>query len=79
MNFIDDAFFKNKDEFKINWQLAGRCTGNWSYSASINIRSQFSQGYKSRTEHILVSDFMSPGYFDIAAGFTYAKAAVPSR
>ena len=52
---------------------------NWSYSASINIRSQFSQGYKSRTEHILVSDFMSPGYFDIAAGFTYAKAGSPFK
>ena len=54
MNFIDDAFFKNKDEFKINWQLGWEMHRNWSYSASINIRSQFSQGYKSRTEHILV-------------------------
>ena len=79
MNFIDDAFFKNKDEFKINWQLGWEMHRNWSYSASINIRSQFSQGYKSRTEHILVSDFMSPGYFDIAAGFTYAKAGSPFK
>lgn len=79
MNFIDDAFFKNKDEFKLNWQLGWEMHRNWSYSASINIRSQFSQGYKSRTEHILVSDFMSPGYFDIAAGFTYAKADSPFK
>ncbi len=79
MNFIDDAFFKNKDEFKLNGQLGWQMHRNWSYSASINIRSQFSQGYKSRTEHILVSDFLSPGYFDIAAGFTFLKEGNPFK
>lgn len=79
MNFIDEAFFKNKDEFKISWQLGWEMHKNWSYSASANIRSQFSTGYKSRTEQIVVSDFMSPGYFDIAGGFTYASAASPFK
>ncbi len=73
MNFIDDAFFKNKDEFKINAQLGWTMHRNWSYSASMNIRSQFSTGYKSRTEHEIVSGFMAPGYFDIAGGFTYSN------
>ena len=72
--------FQEQGRIKINWQRwAGDATATGLYSASINIRSQFSQGYKSRTEHILVSDFMSPGYFDIAAGFTYAKAGSPFK
>lgn len=79
MNFIDDAFFKNKDEFKISWQLGWTMHKNWSYSASANIRSQFTTGYKSRTERIVVSDFMSPGYFDLAGGFTYAKGGSPFK
>ena len=79
VDYRDDAFFKNKDEFKLNGQLGWQMHRNWSYSASINIRSQFSQGYKSRTEHILVSDFLSPGYFDIAAGFTFLKEGNPFK
>ena len=73
LNFIDDAFFKNKDEFKISWQMGWQMRRKWSYSASANLRSQFSTGYKSRTEHEVVSEFMAPGYFDLAAGFSYAS------
>lgn len=79
LNFIDEAVFKNKDEFKINWQLGWAITKNWSYSASFNIRSQFSDGFKSRTERIIVSRFMAPGYFDLAAGFTYARPKSPFK
>ena len=77
LNFIDDAFFKNKDEFKINWQLGWQMHRYWSYSTSFSIRSQFSPGYESRTDHTLVSDFMSPGYFDISAGFSYTTDNSP--
>lgn len=79
MNFIDEAFFKNKDEFKISWQLGWTMHNSWSYSASANIRSQFTTGYKSRTERIVVSDFMSPGYFDLAGGFTYSRVGSPFK
>lgn len=79
LNFIDESFFKNKDEFKINAQLGWAINKNWSYSASLNIRSQFTDGYKSRTERLLVSRFMAPGYFDLAVGFTYAKPNSPFK
>ena len=79
MNFIDDALFKNKDEFKINSQMGWALQRGWSYSTSVNLRSQFAKGYKSRTEKIMESRFMAPGYFDIAVGFTYAPKKIPFK
>lgn len=66
----------SKSSWQLGWEMHRQLV---LLRLMINIRSQFSQGYKSRTEHILVSDFMSPGYFDIAAGFTYAKAGSPFK
>ena len=79
MNYIEDAFFKNVDEFKLGFQFGWNMHRNWSYSASANIRSQFTTGYESRTDHSIVSDFMSPGYFDIAGGFSYARPNGPIK
>ena len=47
---------------------------NWSYGSILNFRSQFVNGYKSRTEQKkehLKSKFMTPGYLDISLGITY--------
>ena len=79
MNYIDDAFFKNVDEFKLGFQFGWNMHRNWSYSASANLRSQFTTGYESRTDHSIVSDFMSPGYFDIAGGFSYSRPGGPIK
>ena len=46
----------------------------WSYSASANLRSQWSKGYKSVTEKILVSNFMSPGTLTLGVGFSCYRA-----
>ena len=79
MNYIEDAFFKNVDEFKLGFQFGWFMHRNWSYSASTNLRSQFTAGYESRTDHSIVSDFMSPGYFDVAVGFSYARPNGPIK
>lgn len=79
MNYIDGKLFKNKDEFRINAQLGLTAAGNWSYSMTSNLRSQFAPGKKSRTDETVVSKFMSPGYFDIAAGFTYSRKDFPLK
>ena len=47
---------------------------NWSYGSIFKFRSQFVNGYVSRTEQErkhLKSTFMTPGYLDISFGFTY--------
>ncbi len=77
MNYIDDKLFKNEDEFKINAISSWKMQRNWSYAASTNLRSQFSVGRKSRTDDTKVSNFMAPGFFDIAVGFNYKKDKSP--
>ena len=47
---------------------------NWSYGSILQFRSQFVNGYKSRSEQEkkhLKSKFMTPGYLDISLGITY--------
>lgn len=68
------VWFKNQDEFEISTAPKFKMSKNWAYGAIIKFRSQFVNGYKSRTEQErenLKSRFMTPGYLDISLGFTY--------
>ena len=71
MNVISGTTFKNLDYFIFNLNTGWAISKIWSYSASANLRSQWSKGYKSVTEKILVSNFMSPGTLTLGVGFTY--------
>ncbi len=77
LNVIDDKVFKNEDEFKLNILSTWRMSGNWSYAATGNIRSQFSRGQKSRTDTTTVSNFMAPGFIDVSVGFNYHREGSP--
>ena len=68
------VWFKNLDEFYISVSPAFKMSKNWSYGSIFKFRSQFVNGYVSRTEQErkhLKSTFMTPGYLDISFGFTY--------
>ena len=75
---VDDneegIWFKNQDEFEISTAPSFKMTKNWSYGVIAKFRSQFVNGYKSRTEQEekdLKSKFMTPAYLDISLGITY--------
>ena len=75
---VDDKeegiWFKNQDEFEISTAPSFKMTKNGSYGSILNFRSQFVNGYKSRTEQEeadLKSKFMTPAYLDISLGITY--------
>ena len=75
---VDDKeegiWFKTQDEFEISTAPAFKMTKNWSYGVIAKFRSQFVNGYKSRTEQEeadLKSKFMTPAYLDISLGITY--------
>lgn len=74
-----DNFFKNKDEFKFNLNMGWTMKKNWSYSATANFRSQFTKGYPKRKDYTLTSNFLAPGYFDVAVGFTYKDPKKPFK
>ncbi len=68
------VWFKNQDEFAVSIAPAFKMSKNWSYGATFQFRSQFVNGYKSRTEQKrehLKSTFMTPGYLDLSLGITY--------
>ena len=67
-------WFKNQDEFAVSIAPSFKMSKNWSYGAIFKFRSQFVNGYKSRTEQEeehMKSKFMSPGYLDLSFGITY--------
>lgn len=67
-------WFKDQDELSISVAPSFKMFENWSYGSIIKFRSQFSNGYFSRTqqrEEHLKSTFMSPGYLDMSFGLTY--------
>ncbi len=67
-------WFKNQDEFDISVAPSFKMSKNWSYGAIFKFRSQFANGYISRTQQEdfeRKSAFMAPGYLDISLGITY--------
>ncbi len=78
MNYIDEVWFKNQDLLKLyflsSWKLKEQgALRNWAYSFSAGFATQFSQGFKSRTEKILWSNFMAPGTLNLGVGLTYTS------
>ena len=70
----EGIWFKNQDECVIWINPSFAMSKNWSYGSTIQFRSQFVNGYVSRTEQRrehLKSKFMTPGYLDISFGVTY--------
>lgn len=70
----DGIWFKNQDEFLISTAPSFRMARNWSYGSILKFRSQFANGYISRTQQEdfeRKSAFMAPGYLDISLGITY--------
>lgn len=68
-------WFKNVDEIVLATSPQWAMVKNWTYGANVKFRTQFARGYEARTDHYnnidAVSNFMTPGYFDVSAGFTY--------
>lgn len=67
-------WFKNQDEFQLSVAPSFKMSKHWSYGAIAKFRSQFVNGYRSRTEQEAndrKSRFMTPGYLDISLGITY--------
>ena len=68
------TWYKNQDEFQISTNPAYIINKSWQVGSIIKFRSQFANGYVSRSQQTAddrKSTFMSPGYLDISGGFTY--------
>ncbi|MDR6969075.1 hypothetical protein J2X31_003101 [Flavobacterium arsenatis] len=70
---------KTDDRLEFNSILGKKASGQWSYSAFLNFRTQFTKGYiygkdengaEIRTES---TDFLSPGYLTFGPGMLWTK------
>ena len=68
------VWFKNQDEFSIQTSPAWQFSKSWSFGSILKFRTQFANGYKSRSaqdKEDRLSSFMAPGYLDVSVGLTY--------
>lgn len=77
MNVIDRIPFKNEDVLKFDFKADWSISGNWSYSSTISLATQFAKGYKSRTDKTLKSNFMAPGTIDVGLGLDFTGKKFP--
>jgi len=64
---------KTDDKFEFTSNYALKASEYWSYNALINLKSQFTKGYKYPNDSTVVSDFFSPAYLISSFGFEYKK------
>lgn len=66
---------KTEDLLEISSNLGYRkdTLTNWYFSARMNFKTQFSNGYKYPNTDNPISSFMAPGYFFLGAGAEYGK------
>jgi len=65
---------KTDDFFEFNSAFTRNAfnSKNWYYAASINLKSQYTAGYKDPEKQLLkISEFMAPGYANTSIGLTY--------
>jgi len=64
---------KTQDVINLSTNYGRKISGNWYASVGAGLISQFAPGYKdgNNPEAEKISNFMSPGYVNVGAGFTY--------
>lgn len=63
---------KNEDKMELNSKFGYLAFGKVFYSALVNFRSQFAEGFTyTDTSQVKVSQFMAPGYLSVSLGMDY--------
>lgn len=65
---------KSDDKLSFYSKYGYRFSKKWFYSAMLNFRSQFANGYLYPDDSTVVSHFMAPAYILISVGFNYKPA-----
>jgi hypothetical protein len=68
-----DPTRKSDDQIELSSKLGYKAGEKWFYSALLSFRTQFAQGYDNPGEddRMKISNFMSPGYLNLALGMDY--------
>lgn len=68
-----DPTRKSDDQIELSSKFGYKASEKWFYSALLSFRTQFAIGYDNPGEddRLKISDFMSPGYLNLAIGMDY--------
>jgi len=67
-------FRKTTDKIELSTKFGLHAVKNWYYSALVGFKTQFNKGYEYDDDagtQTLVSDFLAPGYLNLAIGMDY--------
>lgn len=69
----EKKIIKTDDKFEFTSNYSFKASDKWFYSALINIKSQFTRGYKYPNDSTVVSDFFSPAQLITSFGFEHKQ------
>jgi len=67
---------KNDDRLEFNTNFGHQAKGNFFYSANLNFRTQFANGFNLPNDSVVTSRIMAPGYLTLALGLNYKKGDI---
>lgn len=67
----DNPFRKNEDKIDLNSKFGALAKGKFYYSALLNAKSQFANGFNFPNDSVVVSRFAAPAFITIALGMDY--------
>lgn len=67
----DEVSRKNEDFFRLTIAPNWRISPHWEFSASIDLKSQFTDSYTPPADSLLASSFFAPAYLNASIGLKY--------
>jgi hypothetical protein len=67
----ESPFRKNEDKIDLNSKFGALAKGKFYYSAMLNAKSQFANGFNFPNDSVIVSRFAAPAFITIALGMDY--------
>lgn len=71
----DIGFAKADDKIEVNSQYGRKAFQNFNYSALVNFKTQFDEGYSSPGDTVKISDFLAPAYIITSIGLDYKPSS----
>lgn len=67
----DSPFRKNEDKIDLNSKFGTKAKGKFYYSALLNAKTQFANGFNFPNDSVIVSRFAAPAWLTVALGMDY--------
>ena len=71
LNRQDDDFIKTDDRIDLDTRLGIKASEKWNYSAFLNFRTQFDDGFSDPDDSERISGFLAPAYLFFGVGMDY--------